>query len=386
MSPLNADVPPLILHVIHNLSIGGLENGLVNLINTMPANMYRHAIACIEGYSDFRLRIKRPDVAVIALNRSQVGHWKMRRAIFQLCRRLQPAILHTRNMSPVDALLPARLAGVRHIVHGEHGWDVDNLDGKRWKPMVLRRIHAPLIDQYITVSRHLQDYLIDRVGIGKSRITHICNGVDTGRFAPHASPSLEWLPAGFAGDDKIRIGSVGRIQPVKDQATLLRAVALVLADNPQWRERLRLTVVGAGPLLAELRARADSLGIADLTWFPGALGNVPDVLRALDIFVLPSLNEGISNTILEAMASGVPVLTTAVGGSVELVEEGVSGRFFAPRDAPELARLLGDYITDPAMRRTHGESARRIALERFSLAAMVAGYEAVYQSLLGRAR
>ena len=378
--------PPLILHVIHNLSIGGLENGLVNLINNMPVSKYRHAIACIEGYSDFRLRIKRPDVEVIALHRAQVGHWRMRREIYRLCKRLRPAILHTRNMSPVDALLPARLAGVRHIVHGEHGWDVDDLDGKRWKPMLLRRMHAPLIDRYITVSRHLQDYLIERIGVRKSRITHICNGVDTDRFAPHVSGSPEWLPAGDAGTDQILIGSVGRIQPVKDQATLLRAVALVLADHPQWRERLRLVIVGDGPLLADLRALAVSLGIDNLTWFPGAIGNVPDILRSLDIFALPSLNEGISNTILEAMATGLPVLTTAVGGSVELVEEGVSGRFFAPGDAATLARLLGDYVTNPALRRTHGEAARRIALERFSLAAMVAGYDTVYQGLLDRKR
>ena len=378
--------PPLILHVIHNLSIGGLENGLVNLINNMPVSKYRHAIACIEGYSDFRLRIKRPDVEVIALHRAQVGHWRMRREIYRLCKRLRPAILHTRNMSPVDALLPARLAGVRHIVHGEHGWDVDDLDGKRWKPMLLRRMHAPLIDRYITVSRHLQGYLIERIGVRKSRITHICNGVDTDRFAPHVSGSPEWLPAGDAGTDQILIGSVGRIQPVKDQATLLRAVALVLADHPQWRERLRLVIVGDGPLLADLRALAVSLGIDNLTWFPGAIGNVPDILRSLDIFALPSLNEGISNTILEAMATGLPVLTTAVGGSVELVEEGVSGRFFAPGDAATLARLLGDYVTNPALRRTHGEAARRIALERFSLAAMVAGYDTVYQGLLDRKR
>jgi glycosyltransferase involved in cell wall biosynthesis len=104
----------------------------------------------------------------------------------------------------------------------------------------------------------------------------------------------------------------------------------------------------------------------------------------LDVFVLPSLNEGISNTILEAMAAGVPVLTTAVGGSVELVEEGVSGRFFSPGDVPALSRMLGAYADNATMRRAHGEAARRIAVDRFSLTAMVSGYESVYDRLCHR--
>ena len=116
---MNTGSPPLVLHVIHHLLMGGMENGLVNLINNMPVSKYRHAILCIEDYSDFRHRIKRPDVEVVALHRSQVGIWKMRREIYHQCLRLKPAILHARNMSGLDALLPARLAGIAHCVHGD---------------------------------------------------------------------------------------------------------------------------------------------------------------------------------------------------------------------------------------------------------------------------
>ncbi|MEG1052070.1 MAG: glycosyltransferase, partial [Janthinobacterium sp.] len=122
---------------MHHLVTGGLENGVVNLINHMPESAFRHGIVCIEDYSDFRDRIVRRDVPVIALKRSRIGVWAMRRELYKLCRTLRPAILHTRNQSALDALLPARLAGVRHAVHGEHGWDVDNLRGDRWKPALL---------------------------------------------------------------------------------------------------------------------------------------------------------------------------------------------------------------------------------------------------------
>ncbi len=378
-----ADSRPLILHVIHSLATGGLENGLVNLINHIPAARFRHAIACIEDYSDFRDRLARTDTEVIALHRSRVGVWNVRRALYRLCRDLRPAIVHSRNMSGLDALLPARLAGVPHRVHGEHGWDVDNLGGDKLKPALLRRLHAPLVDRYITVSRDLQRYLIDRVGIAAAKITQIYNGVDTQRFCPRSSAVRETWPPGFATSESTVIGTVGRAQPVKDQASLLRAFAALVDDNPEWRRRLRLVVVGDGPLLGELQALARELDIAESTWLPGALRNVPEVLRDLDVFVLPSLSEGISNTILEAMASGLPVLATAAGGNVELIEAERCGRFFQPGEVDALTRLLREYIADPALRQRHGREARAIAAERFSLAVMVSRYQAEYEKLAG---
>ncbi len=378
-----SEAPPLILHVIHHLVIGGLENGLVNLINRMPASAYRHAVACIEDYSEFRYRIARPDVEVVALHRSRIGFRKLQAEIFRLCRRLRPAIIHSRGMSGLDALLPARLAGVRYCVHGEHGWDVDNLHGRKWKPALLRRLHAPLVTHYIAVSRDLEGFMIRRVGVSPRRITQIYNGVDTDRFSPAGSNARELLPAQMRADDSIVVGTVGRIQAVKDQATLLAAVARLNADRPELGRRMRVMIVGDGPLLPALRHRAAELEIAAQTWFAGSMSNVPDALRAMDVFVLPSLNEGISNTILEAMATGLPILATRVGGNVELLEDGVTGRFFAPRDVDALARLLQDFAANPALRDAHGRAARRIAVERFSLDAMIANYKAVYDGLCG---
>ena len=379
---MTAKEAPLVLHVIHHLVIGGMENGLVNLLNQIPQTQYRHAIACIEDYSDFRQRITRPDVEVIALRRSQIGVWALRRQLFALCRRLRPTILHSRNQSGLDALLPARLAGVPHTVHGEHGWDVDNLDGRKLKPIVLRRLHAPLVSRYVTVSKDLEQFLVRRVGIAPARVTQIYNGVDTGRFAPADKKTVALLPPGFARDDSIVIGTVGRVQPVKDHGTLLRAFAALLERRPDLKDRLRLVVVGDGPLLPELRQLADALGIAAATWLPGALGNIPQLLGSFDIFALPSLNEGISNTVLEAMASGLPVVATAVGGNPELVADGISGRLFAPGDSAALSTMLATYVDDEPLRRAHSHAARRIALDRFSLTAMTESYAAMYDSLL----
>lgn len=372
---------PLILHVIHHLRTGGLENGLVNLVNGMPESAYRHAIVCVEDFSDFRHRIEQQNVDVIALHRSRIGVRKMQRQLYALCRRLRPAIIHTRNQSGLDALLPAWLARVPCLIHSEHGWDVDNIDGKKRKPALLRRLHAPLVHRYITVSKHLANYLVTEVGIDDQRITQIYNGVDTEKFYPAKSKMLELLPPGFQIPGQIIIGTVGRLQAVKDQATLLKAFAALLVKYPDLRACARLLIVGDGPLLADLRQLANNLQIADLTWFAGAQENVPDWLRLMDLFVLPSLNEGISNTLLEAMASGIPVIATDVGGNPELIEAGRNGEFFACGDQSALLTLLNRYVQDRELRMAHGSASREIVLQRFSLSTMLKGYQQVYDRL-----
>lgn len=378
---VTAEARPLVMHVIHHLVIGGMENGLVNLINHLPEQEFRHVVVCVEDFSNFRSRITRTDVDVIALHRSRTGAMALRRSLYRLCVQLRPAILHSRNQSGLDALLPAFLARVPARVHGEHGWDVNNIDGRQWKPALLRRLHAPLVSRYVAVSRDLSRFLVDRVGIGGARVTTICNGVDTERFSPGPVPAGLELPPHFLHEGVIRIGTVGRLQPVKDQGTLAEAVAALLRRRPELRPRVRLVFVGDGPSRNELTQRVRVLGLEDLTCFAGASHEVQGWLRAMDVFVLPSLNEGISNTLLEAMATGVPTLATAVGGNVELVQEGQGGGLFAPGDVAALAAKLALYLDDPALRLRDAALARRRAEELFSLQTMVAGYRGLYRSL-----
>ena len=316
--------PLFIMHVIHHLVIGGMENGIVNLINRLPRGRFRHVVVCIEDYSDFARRIERDDVELIACHRSQIGIWRLRWQLFTLFRRLRPDIVHSRNLSGLDALLPARLAGCKTL-HSEHGFDIDNLNGAASKPALLRRFHEPFVRGYICVSKDLRRLMIEQWGIPVAKVRQIYNGVDTELFTVAHFDRYEMFPEVLRGDDLFVVGTVGRVRAIKDQATLLRAVAYVLEHQPRLRERLRLVLVGDGPQLAELKTMVDSLGIAAQCWLPGARNDVATIMQSFDLFVLPSLNEGISNTLLEAMATGLPVLATAVGGNVELVEEGVVG-------------------------------------------------------------
>ncbi len=377
---------PLIVHVIHHLVMGGMENGLVNLINRIPADRYRHCVICVEDFSDFRNRIERPDVEVLALRRSELSTMQLYRRIHAILKARRPAIVHSRNLSGLDALLPALTAGVTIRVHGEHGWDVSDLHGDTIRSRLLRKLHRPLVNRYITVSKDLQNYLIRRIGVARSRISQIYNGVDTSRFVSAGATGKPpgRMPEDFYGDDKIVIGTVGRLQPVKDQATLVRAFGRMAREDTQFRKHARLVIVGDGPQRDALANCIKEEALADLAWLPGARDDAAPLYQCLDIFVLPSLNEGISNTLLEAMSSGLPVIATAVGGNAELVVDDTTGKLIRRSDPIQLAGELRTYAFDANLRMRQGAAGRRRALESFSIDAMVGGYLEVYDSFNSR--
>ncbi|GAB0150473.1 MULTISPECIES: TIGR03088 family PEP-CTERM/XrtA system glycosyltransferase [unclassified Marichromatium] len=376
--------PPLIVHVIHRLAVGGLENGLVNLINRTPEGRYRHAILALEGVDpDFRARIERP-VEVHDLAKRPGQDLGLYLRMWRALRRLRPAIVHTRNLATLEMQLPARLAGVAHRVHGEHGRDVHDLDNTRRRYRWLRRAFRPLVEAYIPLSRELAEYLRVDIGVAPERIHTIRNGVDEQRFRP-ARPDEEpraVLPAGFAGPDDLVIGTVGRLEPVKDQATLVRAFIALVREDPARGARLRLVLIGDGSQRTRLGALVDAAGLGAQVWFAGSRDDVPACLRALDLFVLPSLGEGISNTILEAMASGLAVVATEVGGNGELVVAGETGALVPRDDTQALAAALRGYLADPALARTQGAAARSRIEAEFGLGTMVARYLEVYDGLL----
>ncbi len=376
--------PPLIVHVIYRLDVGGLENGLINLIHHLAPQRFRHAIVCLTGYTDYRKRL-REDCPVFSLDKRPGHDLGSHLRLWRLLRELRPQLVHTRNLPTLEYGVVAACAGVRRIVHGEHGRDVHDLDGASRKYRLLRRFCDFFIDEYIALSRDLQGWLVDDVGIAARKITQIYNGVDSDYFTPGdkaAACRRAVFPAGFVPRNGMVFGTIGRLQAVKDHANLIRGFACLLRRTPALRERLRLAIVGGGPLYEALRQLAVEQGVDELLWMPGNREDVLQIYRALDVFVLPSLREGVSNTLLESMACGLPVVATAVGGNPELVEDGRSG-FLVPEADPEgLAAGLARYVAAPELMTRHGRAGRERVEARFSMAAMSDAYQAVYERLL----
>jgi len=317
---------PLIAHVIVSLDVGGLENGLINLVNRVPRDRYRQAIICLKDYTTFRSRLHGDDVSVLALHKREgkdVGSYVR---LWRAFRALRPAIVHTRNLGTIDAAFPAKLAGVRRLVHGEHGWEINDVAGTNTKYLRLRRLCMHLIDKQITVSRDLAEWLRTKVGVPAAGIEQIYNGVDTTKFCPASMGRAQLPVAGFAGRDEFVVGTVGRMAAIKDPLLMARAFRAVRETLGTAARRLRLVMVGDGPLREDVKRFLADEEAAKLTWLPGRRDDIDAVLRGLDLFVLPSRNEGISNTILEAMATGLPVVATDVGGNSELVVAGKNRR------------------------------------------------------------
>jgi sugar transferase (PEP-CTERM/EpsH1 system associated) len=376
---------PLVAHIIHRLAVGGLENGLVNLINATPRERYRHAIISLTDSTDFGSRIQQTNVPVIALYKRSGKDFRTHLRLWQVLREMRPLIVHTRNLPALEFLSVAALAGIRGRIHGEHGRDMYDLDGSSRKYNLLRKAVNPFVSRYTAVSKDLAQWLVGRLGIMPEKVVHICNGVDIHRFYPRTHARLPFGPDGFVNDRTIVIGTVGRMHTVKDQLTLVRAFLQVLQSDGKARERLRLVMIGDGPLREESQKLLRVAGAEFFAWLPGEREDIPEIMRGIDLFVLPSIAEGISNTVLEAMASGLPVIATNVGGNPELVEDGRTGLLVPASNPLAMAGALLAYLHDPGLRHEHGRAGRDRVERFFSIEVMINGYLDLYDTILGRA-
>jgi sugar transferase (PEP-CTERM/EpsH1 system associated) len=368
--------------VVYRFDVGGLENGVVNLINAMAPDRYRHGVVALtECNPAFARRLGRQGVPLISM-RKPAGHGlRLYPAFARLMRELHPAIVHTRNLAALEMAVPAWLGGVGVRIHGEHGWDSADPQGASRKLRLVRRAYAPFVHQFVGLSGHIADYLVRGVGIAPVRVTRICNGVDSARFTA-ADPRATLVDMPFGHREEWIFGTVGRLQEIKDQLTLVRAFAKICASGEEVRRRARLVIAGDGPLRAAVENEIRASGLANAIWLAGERDDVPQLMRALDCFVLPSKAEGISNTILEAMATALPVIATAVGGNPELVANDETGWLVAPEDPDAMARAMLASIGSPQQSREFGMAGRRRVEAQFSLEAMVRQYVELYDRLL----
>jgi len=365
-----------VLHVVPQFRLGGMEQGIVKLANGLPPTRIATAICSFESEIDGIADSLQAPIAVHALGRRRGNDPVLVWRLVRLLRKERPAIVHSHGWGTLcETYIAARTAGVRYFVHSEHG----TMELRRRNLCVQRAVWS-LADRVLAVSSTLADRMARKTGFARERIQVIVNGADVKRFdaieRADARRCLDIAPGTFV------IGTVGRLVPVKDQETLLGAVAQLRSSGVPC---LAL-VAGDGPLLGALEARAVSLGIDTAVRFLGRRADVAPILAALDVFVLTSASEGLPNCVLEAMASGLPVVSTAVGGVREVVEEGVTGLLAAAGDVRRIADHLAMLAREPAVARQMGACGRARAREDFSLERMLERYERLYLDLAAPAR
>ncbi len=358
-----------VMHLVHQLGSGGAENGVVNLANHMDIERFETSICAFVGNGSLTSRLDLERAALFEMGKGDGNDIRLPAKLFGLFKRWRPDIVHTHAWGTLcEGFLAGKAANVSVLVHGEHGTIQE-----RRRNMLVQKIVWGLADQVLSVSRVHARKLSESIGFPLNKIEVIANGVDSDLFRSGNDIRPIRDEMNLRPDD-IVLGTVGRLVPVKNQRLLIRSFAGLIRDD----FKVKLVVAGDGPLREELENEAKERGCLTDVRFLGRRSDIPAVMAAMDIFALTSVSEGMSNTILEAMGSGLPVVATDVGGTPELVVNKETG-FLVPSDNVDaLTDVLINLIDNPALRLQMGHAGRERVKRKFSLRAMVGNYERLY--------
>jgi glycosyltransferase involved in cell wall biosynthesis len=379
-----AATPIKVMHVISTLEAGGTELAMIRLLRSLGSEAYRFQVAWLRGTPRLADEVRSAtgrEAAPIGL-RVKVDPAALYR-LLRLARRFRPDIIHT-HMDLADYYgAAAALAVGARLVSSKQNADAFRAR-KTWKrPPFLLLEHAAYAaaDAVIAVSSGLVDYLARVESLPRHKTVVIGNGVDPDLAAAAPSRAEARRNLGIPENAAV-LGTVGRLAEQKGQIDLIRALPLLRADGPE----VLCLIAGDGPLRDALTAEARRLGVEDRLRLLGHRADIANVLAALDLFVLPSLWEGLPQALLEAMAMSLPVLAARGVGVDELVIDEENGLLIPPRDPAALAAAARRLLRDRPLARRLGEAARRSAAGGHSLAGIAAQVDALYRRLLRRDR
>ncbi|MEX1229799.1 MAG: glycosyltransferase [Planctomycetaceae bacterium] len=351
-----------VCHVSLTLCTGGLERLLVDFARHHDRERYELSFVVLQEQGQPADDIRSLGCEVLSLPLQQMGRWERFRRMTSLVRMLKPDVLHTHNAFPHwYAAVAGKWSGVPVIVHSRHG----RRFGHNWKERLQFAVASRLSDRVVGVSDDTARLCRDIGHLSSEKVTRIWNGIDLNRFAYRGPGSR---PVGI---------SVGRLSAEKDFPTLLRAVSLVHKALPEFR----FLLVGDGPEREALETLSHELELDNCLQFLGERRDVPELLSQASVYAGSSLTEGISLTLLEAMAVGLPIVATRVGGNPEIVVPGETGELVDVRDGESLAREMLNLCVNPWQAERYGRQGRMRVEEHFSVQGMVRQYETLYRDL-----
>lgn len=356
--------------MIDQLRAAGTESQLVALIRNLDRSRIQPFLCLLNGEDPHSQALEPPDCPVLRLGIRSLHHPSTLPKAFRLARFLQNQQIDVVQVYFPDStylgVLVARLAGVPFVVRTRN-----NL-GYWMKPLdrLLGRVYNRLVDRTIANCEPCRQAVIDGEGAAPQSVVVLENGVDLSRFIQQSSRTR-------SGGTR-RVGMVANLRPVKDVELLVRAAADVVVHHPD----VAFAVAGEGDRRPILEQMIADLGLAGRFFLPGSIPDIPAFLAGLDVAVLCSRSEGMSNAVLEYMAAGKPVVATAVGANVQLIENGVNGLLVPPGDQAQLAGALDRLLRDPELASRLGAAAHRRVQERYSREAMVRRFEVFYQDLV----
>jgi len=357
-----------IFQVLNSLDCGGLEKLTLELSLKLKARGHVVTICCLEKAGNL-LNIRHSGIEVIALNKRNGLDLTLPFRLISIIRQRKPDVVHTHNPGPLlYGTIAAKLAGVPVIINTRHGR----------APRHTNKLIWDINDAVVAISNDARNELLKNNTLHPDKVSVIHNGIDLDAFKDRASQQEIKNTLGL--DSSYVIGTVSRLSREKDQTSLIRAFAAIASNEPN----VRLVFAGDGPLKGELATLSYDLGIENKVTFLGFRNDVSTILQAFDIFVLPSLQEGISLSLLEAMASGKPTIVTNVGGNPEVVMDDTVGLTTPPEDPEKLASAIMKIMKNRDSANKMGAFGRKRVEEEFGIDKMVDRYLDLYQKILKR--
>lgn len=361
-------MPPIrVAHVVWSFDTGGLQNGIVNLANGSDPDRVRHVVISLTDRLGLADRLVATEV--LGLSIREGARVDARGAVAGALRMIDPDIVHTRNWSTLsDGVRGARRAGVRRLIHGFHGRDLGNARREKLRRRIAGRLLLAGVDRIVTLTPSMACEFARDFFLRPGRIDVIPNGADLARFSQGVP--LEELRSPFT------VLFIGRLDPVKNLGLLLRS----FREMPGRKPEHRLVIAGDGPEREKLAGLVRELGLQGSAMILGERRDTPDLLASADVYVQPSLYEGMSNTLVEAMAAARPVVATDAGGNADVMGPELAQWLVPSDDAAALAGRLGRLMADPHLRESSGAAGRRRAESEFALPVMVERYTRLYET------
>ena len=368
--------PIAVAHIFLSLKIGGMEKVGIDLVKNMDQRKYKHYVLCLDELGTFGEELKKEGFSVFAFHKGHGFKFSLLIKLIRFFKKHNIRVVHTNNPAPhFWGGIAAWIAGVKIRIHTKHGRNFITIKRK----VLINRLSALFSKKVVSVSADSAQLTHEIERVPQDKIMTIYNGVDTDLFMKKPLNETLKRELGIPAETRI-IGSISRFSPDKDYETLI----LAFKEVASVEQDVVLLLVGDGETKERMVKLAQQIKIADKTIFSGFRSDILDLLNLIDIFVLSTHTEGISISLLEAMATERPVIATDVGGNGEIVEHGDNGYLVPENDVEGLKNAILTLLNNSDERMRLATAARKRVVEKFSLQNTVAGYEALYKEFLDK--
>ena len=358
--------PVNIMHIVFSLQCGGLERVAINLAKSFNNDKYNSCICCLDTIGELKTELPE-GIDVFLVKRKQGKDFLLAFKLANEIKKRKISLVHTHNMGPLlYGTLASKLVGIP-MINTRHGRENKSCHSLIWD-----------FNKYIVaISNDAKKELLSCNKINTNKVNVIYNGIDIEKYSADKKNNISSKKSLGVQDSDIVIGTVARLSEEKDQITLIDAFSKI---NSQVR--IKLVIAGDGPCKQKLQDHVEKLNLSEKVMFLGFRNDIPNILKALDIFVLSSLTEGISLTLLEAMAANLPIVATDVGGNPEVVEDGLTGFLVPSKSCDEMAKKIEDLISNEKLIQMMGMAGRKRVEDKFSLNSMVRKYDTLYMDCI----